>query len=108
MARQCENTGFACVHCGAEVQPVTNGSYRNHCPFCLWSLHVDNQPGDRLSRCRAPMQPVAVVRNRKGWQIVHQCTKCGHKQPNKVAQMTLQDDMDALVRFMRNNNRLGS
>ncbi|MBA3237248.1 MAG: RNHCP domain-containing protein [Parachlamydiaceae bacterium] len=22
--------------------PLRNGSYRNHCPFCLSSLHVDD------------------------------------------------------------------
>ena len=36
---------FTCVHCGAEVLPMGKSS-RNHCPFCLWSLHVDILPGD--------------------------------------------------------------
>ncbi|MBR6751902.1 MAG: RNHCP domain-containing protein, partial [Alphaproteobacteria bacterium] len=37
---------FTCAHCGAEV--FGNG-YTNHCPKCLWSRHVDNNPGDRMS-----------------------------------------------------------
>jgi hypothetical protein len=47
MSRSTENTGFRCEHCQQMVQPVTNGSYRNHCPFCLHSKHVDIMPGDR-------------------------------------------------------------
>ena len=54
-SRRAENTGFACVHCTLPVPANTDGHYRNHCPYCLWSLHVDDLPGDRASECRAPM-----------------------------------------------------
>ena len=37
MSRNTENRGFCCEHCQQMVLPVTNGSYRNHCPFCLRS-----------------------------------------------------------------------
>ena len=37
--------GFFCAHCGKWVPPLGYSS-RNHCPFCLWSLHVDINPGD--------------------------------------------------------------
>ena len=40
------DNGFICAHCGKEVEPLGYTS-RNHCPFCLWSLHVDINPGDR-------------------------------------------------------------
>ena len=53
-SRRAENTGFACVHCSAPVPANTDGHYRNHCPHCLWSLHVDELPGDRASDCQAP------------------------------------------------------
>ena len=44
------------------------------------------------------MQPVELVSKRKGWQVVHRCTRCGKTQPNKVATETIQsDDIDALV-----------
>jgi hypothetical protein len=46
------------------------------------------------------MQPVDLVSNRKGWQVVHRCTRCGRTQPNKVATGTIQPDViDALVRL---------
>ena len=91
LTRKEENTGFVCVHCRAGVAPVSNGSFRNHCPFCLWSLHVDQwKPGDRASTCRAPMRPVNVRRSKKGLQIVHRCIACDRKQPNIVALNTVE------------------
>lgn len=52
MDRKDENTGFVCEFCHAEVYPLVNGSYRNHCPRCLFSKHVDDSLGDRASHCR--------------------------------------------------------
>ena len=60
-SRRAENTAFACVHCGSAVPANTDGHYRNHCPYCLWSLHVDELPGDRASECRQPMEPIGLV-----------------------------------------------
>lgn len=88
------------MHCGARVVPVTNGSYRNHCPFCLWSLHVDSKPGDRASVCRGPMTPIGFKHSKKGLQVVHQCMACGKRQPNIVARGTAQDDFEAVLRLM--------
>lgn len=93
MSRKKENTSFKCLNCGKIVEPLTNGSYRNHCPFCLYSLHVDNKPGDRLSECKSLMKPVGLIyKSKKGWQIVHKCVKCGHEQVNKIADDTIQPD----------------
>lgn len=102
MGRKNENTGFRCLVCGESVRPLTNGSCRNHCPFCLSSLHVDEHvPGDRSSHCAGVMDAVAVVRSKKGWQIVHHCRRCGAKRTNRVAEGTDQpDDVDWLVRLM--------
>jgi len=99
MSRNDENAGFACERCGRQVVPVSNGSYRNHCPFCLFSKHVDVMPGDRMSECRGLMQPVGLRwRSGKGFQIVHVCLRCGEVRVNKVAENTVQpDDIEALV-----------
>lgn len=86
MSRTQQNTSFTCVHCGTDVPALRNGSYRNHCPACLWSLHVDTTPGDRASDCRAPMRPVSLVQPRgKRLAVVHECTRCGHRQANRLA-----------------------
>ena len=98
MSRKTENTGFVCVHCGAAVQPLTNGSYRNHCPTCFYSLHVDNQPGDRESDCKGFMKPVGIhFHSKKGWQIIHRCQKCGVEKVNRIAP----DDLDVVMNMMK-------
>lgn len=109
MSKKSENSGFTCEQCGQEVVPVTNGSYRNHCPFCLYSKHVDVLPGDRMSVCGGLMKPVGFAyKSGKGFQIVHKCLWCRCTSVNKVAKDTVQqDDIEALERlsndFRRNN-----
>lgn len=65
---------FICEHCGAEV--AGNG-YTNHCPTCLWSKHVDVNPGDRAARCMGMMEPVRIETKGRAYRIVHRCTMCG-------------------------------
>ena len=81
------NDYFDCVVCGLSVLPLRNGSYRNHCPHCLHSLHVDaEEPGDRRSECRGVMAPVGLEKKaKKGFQIVFRCQKCGTISRNKAA-----------------------
>lgn len=78
---------FVCEHCGYQVLPLEKGTYRNHCPKCLWSKHVDETgPGDRASRCRGMMEPVGVDhRGSKGWMIKHRCITCEKIMLNKAA-----------------------
>lgn len=86
---------FTCEYCGAKVAELTSGSYRNHCPQCLYSKHVDDQgPGDRASTCHALMKPVGLDhRSGKGWVIKHQCTKCNKEMVNIPAD---DDDLSIL------------
>lgn len=98
MSRKTENTGFICALCGAEVKPLTNGSYRNHCPHCLYSVHIDNIPGDRANDCFGLMKPVGVRYHRnKGWQLIHCCQKCCTEKMNRTAP----DDMEAIINMMK-------
>ncbi|MGH3453268.1 MAG: RNHCP domain-containing protein [Nocardioidaceae bacterium] len=101
MARRHENTSFVCLHCAAHVPACDNGGYRNHCPHCLWSLHVDDRPGDRAATCQGPMRPVGLTRPRgKGLAVVHRCTSCGVRRVNCLAVDTVApDDLDALLRL---------
>ena len=41
-----KNDGFSCQKCNRMVPP-TSKSCRNHCPYCLYSKHVDVNPGDK-------------------------------------------------------------
>lgn len=102
MSRREENTGFTCENCGRKVLPLNNGSYRNHCPFCLYSRHVDGKPGDRREHCGGLMKPVGIrYKSGKGYQIIHRCLKCGGISANKIAEDTLQPDgVDVLAELM--------
>ena len=76
---------FVCGNCGKEVQPMGNSS-RNHCPFCLWSLHVDINPGDRANPCGGLMKPIRSEPDpKKGFVIIHKCQRCGEIKRNKAA-----------------------
>ncbi|WP_150460728.1 RNHCP domain-containing protein [Nesterenkonia ebinurensis] len=93
--REAENTGFSCIRCGQEIPPHPAGSYRNHCPRCLWSRHVDVLPGDRAAGCGGAMEPVAVDHSgKKGYILLHRCTVCGAQDRNRLAP---DDNMDAVI-----------
>ncbi len=98
MSRKKENTDFICEHCKTQVKALKNGSYRNHCPVCLYSKHLDIIPGDRNSECYGLMKPVGRrIHSKKGMQIVHECTVCGHIIFNKIAEEYHQpDDIDVI------------
>ena len=102
MSRKEENTHFRCINCLKNILPLDNGSYRNHCPFCLVSLHVDQEIGDRKSDCKGVMPPIFILyKKKKGWQIVHKCKKCGFEKANKVAENCTQpDDIEALIKVL--------
>ena len=48
---------FVCAVCGRDVKPLRFTS-RNHCPFCLSSVHLDVNPGDRAAECGGIMDAV--------------------------------------------------
>ena len=78
--KQVEN--FVCEKCRTAV--VGNG-YTNHCPNCLYSKHVDNNPGDRANTCGGMMKPVRMETQKGEFVIVHKCLKCGLEKRNKSA-----------------------
>ena len=93
LSRKKENTGFICLNCKAEVIALTNGSYRNHCPKCLYSKHVDIIPGDRKNNCLGLMKPVSIEYNsKKGYQLIHKCLKCRAVSKNIIAIDCEQED----------------
>ncbi|MDD3662050.1 MAG: RNHCP domain-containing protein [Candidatus Dojkabacteria bacterium] len=86
MAAQHSKT-FICKHCGRDVPYAAPGTHhRNHCPFCLYSRHVDIVRGDRKSRCGGMMKPIGIVERPDGeFLIVHQCQGCGFISKNRIA-----------------------
>jgi len=79
---------FKCRHCRQFIGPLpSGGSQRNHCPYCLYSRHVDDSTtGDRMSTCGASMQPVGSFQRAKGeFVLVHRCLGCGFERFNRIA-----------------------
>ena len=84
---------FVCENCGKMV-PKLGYSCRNHCPYCLFSKHVDIEPGDRLQNCHGLLKPIGLEKNKKGYIIISKCQQCGEIRKNKVAE---DDDMDKVI-----------
>lgn len=88
---------FTCDQCGVNVK---GNGYTNHCPNCLWSKHVDNNPGDRASNCCGPMQPKNIEQEGKEFILTHICKDCGHQKRNKISK---EDNFDAVVNLTKKN-----
>jgi RNHCP domain len=72
---------FICGHCGSMVK---GNGYTNHCPNCLWSRHVDINPGDRQNQCGGMMKPVAVEIKSGKYILTQKCEECGFEKKNKT------------------------
>lgn len=93
------NGDFTCKHCGRFVSAdilLVGARNRNHCPYCLWSRHLDHErPGDRLSACKGAMRPVGLTLKRTGKKyhaetsgelmLIHECAECGKLSINRIA-----------------------
>ena len=90
-AFQRRNEDFTCGHCGRRV---SGNGYTNHCPSCLWSRHVDVNPGDRASECGGLMRPVGCDIKNGTIRLVHVCEVCGQRSLCKTAAI---DDSDAVI-----------
>ncbi|MEK9130372.1 MAG: RNHCP domain-containing protein [Patescibacteria group bacterium] len=84
---------FVCEKCGASI----NGSgYTDHCPQCLWSKHVDINPGDRKAECNGMMQPIGIENKKGNYYIFYKCKKCHFKHKVKNAS---DDNFDEIIRL---------
>lgn len=81
------NESFSCENCRADVSIHPSGSARNHCPFCLYSKHLDEKlPGDRMSKCSGIMKPIWIDHKKNKWDMIkHKCVKCQKEMLNKIA-----------------------
>jgi hypothetical protein len=84
---------FQCEHCKKQVSKL-NYTARDHCPFCLYSKHVDINPGDRANPCKGLLEPIDIEKFKDTYKIVYQCRKCKETHKNIIA---LDDDMDKII-----------
>ncbi len=87
---------FICENCGKKVSKLGYTS-RDHCPYCLYSKHVDIMPGDREEDCKGLLKPIRVeLDSKKGYVIIYKCEKCGTLRKNKAAE---DDNKDLLIQL---------
>jgi len=83
---------FVCENCGFKVK---GSGYTDHCPKCLYSKHVDINPGDRASNCDGLMKPIGVKVLKPGkYKIYYKCQKCGYKHKVKSSK---DDNFDLIL-----------
>ncbi|MDD3284759.1 MAG: RNHCP domain-containing protein [Patescibacteria group bacterium] len=92
---------FTCEYCG---KSVAGNGYTNHCPSCLYSKHVDNNPGDRENKCGGLMEPIDVEVKSMHYVITHKCIKCHKEKRNRSSK---DDSIDAILEIMQSKNSRG-
>ncbi len=95
------NESFVCKNCGFEV-PQSSSTCRDHCPKCLYSLHVDENPGDRLAECGGILKPIGYESHpKKNYMILYVCEKCGEKRTTRFLEIDkiMPDSFDNLLKL---------
>ena len=90
---------FICENCHKEVSPL-GYTARDHCPYCLYSKHVDINPGDRENTCKGLLKPIGIEKFKDTYKILYQCEKCHEIHKNIVAK---DDDMNMIIKISSNN-----
>lgn len=86
---------FVCRVCGTKVQGT---GYTNHCPNCLWSMHVDEEvPGDRASNCKGLMEPIRAELKKGKYVLIHKCRICGKETRNKTSE---NDNIEEIIKLL--------
>lgn len=88
---------FICENCGKKVPPLEY-SARDHCPFCLYSKHVDINPGDRENDCKGLMEPIGIEKYKDTYKIIYKCTKCRKTHKNIAAR---DDDYNKIIEISK-------
>lgn len=86
---------FICENCDNLVEKL-NYTARDHCPNCLYSKHVDINPGDRLNNCLGLMKPIGIEKYKDTYKILYQCEKCKETHKNIIAK---DDDINEIIKI---------
>ena len=84
---------FICENCNKKISKL-NYTSRDHCPYCLYSKHVDINPGDRANNCKGLLKPIGVEKFKDTYKIIYKCIKCGETHKNIVA---TDDDFNEII-----------
>ncbi len=89
---------FICENCGSEVEPL-NYTARDHCPYCLYSKHLDIFPGDRQNNCHGLLKPIGIEKFKDTYKILYNCEKCKKDHKNIMA---TDDNMEEIINLSTN------
>ena len=84
---------FICENCHRKVE-ILGYTARDHCPFCLYSKHVDITPGDRQNTCKGLLEPIGIEKFKDTYKIIYKCQKCNEIHKNIIAK---DDDMNKII-----------
>ncbi len=90
---------FICENCKQQVSKL-NYTARDHCPYCLYSKHVDINPGDRANKCKGLLKPIGIEKFKNAYKIVYKCDKCNQEHKNIMA---IDDDMSKIIELSIQN-----
>ena len=75
---------FICENCNQKVKKL-NYTARDHCPNCLYSKHLDINPGDRQNNCHGLLEPISIEKYKNTYKIIYKCQKCNTIHKNIMA-----------------------
>lgn len=90
---------FICENCGMNVSKLEYTS-RDHCPYCLYSIHIDINPGDRQNTCLGMLKPIGIEKYKDTYKILYKCEKCNKNHKNIIAK---DDDMNEIINISKIN-----
>lgn len=90
---------FICENCKKNVSKL-NYTARDHCPYCLYSKHVDIFPGDRSNMCKGLLEPIEIEKFKDTFKIIYLCKKCQQVHKNIMA---IDDNIDKIIELSNKN-----
>lgn len=93
---------FLCENCKKLVSKL-NYTARDHCPYCLYSKHVDINPGDRQNTCHGLLKPISIEKFKNTYKIIYRCEKCNQIHKNIMA---TDDDYNIIIELSKNISKI--
>jgi len=89
---------FICENCKQKIEKL-NYTTRDHCNHCLYSKHLDINPGDRQNTCKGLLKPIGIEKFKNTYKIIYKCEKCNKIHKNIMAN---DDNMDLIIELSKN------
>lgn len=89
---------FICENCKQKIEKL-NYTTRDHCNHCLYSKHLDINPGDRQNKCKGLLKPIGIEKFKNTYKIIYKCEKCNEIHKNIMAN---DDNMELIIELSKN------